>query len=39
MASAVGISVLDVMEDEATQQNSQVVGTYLLEQLVKLVDK
>jgi len=39
MASAVGISVLDVMEEEATQQNSQVVGTYLLEQLVKLVDK
>jgi len=39
MAGAVGISVLDVMEEENTMENSKVVGTYLLQGLVKLVNK
>ena len=39
MAGAVGISVLDVMDEEKTMENSKVVGTYLLEKLVTLVDK
>eukprot|EP00088_Acartia_fossae_P003947 TRINITY_DN11696_c0_g1_i1.p1 TRINITY_DN11696_c0_g1~~TRINITY_DN11696_c0_g1_i1.p1 ORF type:complete len:499 (+),score=87.62 TRINITY_DN11696_c0_g1_i1:38-1534(+) len=39
MAGAVGIKVLEVMDEEKTQENSDVVGTYLLNKLVQLVDK
>ena len=39
MASAVGLSVLDVIKEERCQENSLEVGTYLLQQLVTLVDK
>jgi len=39
MASAVGMAVLDVMEQERTMENSKEVGTYLLRQLVGLVDR
>ena len=39
MASAVGLSVLDVIKEEKCQENSLEVGTYLLQQLVTLVDK
>jgi len=39
MASRVGMAVLDVMEQEQTMQNSKEVGTYLLQKLVKLVDR
>ena len=39
MASAVGLAVLEVIEEEKLQENSKVVGTYLLEQLIQLVDK
>jgi len=39
MASTVGMAVLDVMEQEQTMQNSKEVGTYLLQKLVKLVDR
>ena len=31
--------VLDVIREERCQENSQEVGTHLLQQLVKLVDK
>merc|ERR1711872_748579 len=39
MAAAVGMAVLDTMEKDGTMQNSAVVGTYLLEKLVQLVDR
>ena len=39
MASAVGLSVLDVIKEERCQENSLEVGAYLLEKLVTLVDK
>ena len=39
MASAVGLSVLDVIKEEKFQENSLEVGTYLMQQLVTLVDK
>ena len=39
MASAVGLAVLEVLEEEKCQENSLEVGTYLLSQLVQLVDK
>jgi len=39
MAAAVGLSVLETIEKEKTMQNSDLVGTYLLEKLVKLVDR
>jgi len=39
MAAAVGMAVLDTMEKDETMQNSAVVGTYLLEKLVQLVDR
>ena len=39
MASAVGIAVLETMEQEKTMQNSKEVGTYLLQKLVHLVDR
>ena len=39
MASAVGLSVLDVIKEERCQENSLEVGTYLLQRLVTLVDK
>lgn len=39
MASAVGLTVLDVLKDEKCQENSLEVGTYLLSKLVQLVDK
>ena len=39
MASAVGIAVLETMEQEKTMENSKEVGTYLLQKLVHLVDR
>ena len=39
MASAVGMAVLDAIKEDKCQENSLEVGTYLMEQLVKLVDK
>ena len=39
MASAVGIAVLDALEEDKSQANSLEVGTYFLEKLVQLVDK
>jgi len=39
MASAVGMAVLDVIKEEKCQENSLEVGTYFLQELVKLVDK
>ena len=39
MASAVGLAVLEVLEEEKCQENSLEVGTYLLSKLVQLVDK
>lgn len=39
MASAVGIAVLDVIEEEKLQKNSHVVGTHFLQELDKLRDK
>jgi len=38
MASAVGLAVLDALEEDKCQQISKEVGTYLLEKLVTLVD-
>ncbi|XP_054733040.1 alanine--glyoxylate aminotransferase 2, mitochondrial isoform X2 [Anastrepha obliqua] len=39
MASAVGISVLDVIEEEQLQKNSLEVGTYFLQSLAGLRDR
>ena len=39
MAGAVGLAVLKAMEEDKTMENSRVVGTYLLEKLIKLVDR
>ncbi|KAL0271499.1 UNVERIFIED_CONTAM: hypothetical protein PYX00_008579 [Menopon gallinae] len=39
MASAVGLEVLKVIEDERLQENSHRVGYHLLEKLAKLRDK
>lgn len=39
LASAVGIAVLDVIEEEKLQKNSLVVGTHFLKELDKLRDK
>ncbi|XP_075164316.1 alanine--glyoxylate aminotransferase 2, mitochondrial isoform X2 [Haematobia irritans] len=39
MASAVGIAVLDVIEEEQLQKNSKDVGTYFLKKLAELRDK
>ena len=39
MACAVGLSVLETIEEEGCQHNSKEVGTHLLNKLVKLVDK
>lgn len=38
MASAVGLAVLDALEEDRCQETSKEVGTYLLQRLVKLVD-
>merc|ERR1711962_528369 len=38
MASAVGIAVLDALEEDKCQEVSKEVGTYFLEKLVNLVD-
>lgn len=38
MASAVGIAVLDVIEEEQLQKNSLEVGTYFLNKLAELRD-
>merc|ERR1712055_342396 len=38
MASAVGLAVLDALEEDKCQETSKVVGTYLLQKLVRLVD-
>lgn len=39
MASAVGMAVLEVIEEEKLQKNSLVVGTHFLKELEKLRDK
>jgi 4-aminobutyrate aminotransferase-like enzyme len=39
MASAVGLAVLEALEEDGCQQNSKEVGTYLLNRLVGLVDR
>ncbi|XP_076844975.1 alanine--glyoxylate aminotransferase 2, mitochondrial [Brachyhypopomus gauderio] len=39
LSCAIGSSVLDVITEERIQENSDVVGTYLLKQLAKLRDK
>lgn len=39
MASAVGLAVLEVIEEEKLQKNSLVVGTHFLQELEKLRDK
>jgi hypothetical protein len=39
MASAVGLSVLEAIQEDGCQHNSLGVGNYLLDKLVKLVDK
>jgi hypothetical protein len=39
MASAVGLSVLEAIQEDCCQHNSMEVGNYLLDKLVKLVDK
>lgn len=39
MASAVGISVLEVIEEEQLQKNSLEVGTYFLKSLAKLRER
>lgn len=39
VASTVGITVLDIIQEERLQENSKVIGTYLLEQLEKLRDQ
>ncbi|XP_013113491.2 alanine--glyoxylate aminotransferase 2, mitochondrial isoform X2 [Stomoxys calcitrans] len=39
MAGAVGIAVLDVIEEEQLQKNSLEVGTYFLKKLAELRDK
>ncbi len=39
MASAVGLSVLEAIQEDGCQHNSLEVGNYLLDKLVKLVDK
>jgi len=38
MSSAVGIAVLDVLEEDRCQEASKEVGTHLMEKLVTLVD-
>ncbi len=39
MASAVGLAVLEALEEDGCQENSKEVGTYLLNRLVGLVDR
>ncbi|XP_064640196.1 alanine--glyoxylate aminotransferase 2, mitochondrial-like [Lineus longissimus] len=39
LSCAVGSAVLDVIEEEKTQENSKVLGTYLLTELAKLRDE
>ena len=39
LASSVGLEVLKVIEEERLQENSKIVGTYLLEKLKLLRDK
>ncbi|KAK3915939.1 Alanine--glyoxylate aminotransferase 2, mitochondrial [Frankliniella fusca] len=39
VACAVGLSVLDVIQEERTQENCKVVGTYFLQELAKLRDQ
>ncbi|XP_034240852.1 alanine--glyoxylate aminotransferase 2, mitochondrial [Thrips palmi] len=39
VACAVGMAVLDVIQEERLQQNSQVVGTYFLQELARLRDQ
>lgn len=39
MASAVGIAVLDAIEEDKCQQISKDVGTYFIEELAKLRDQ
>jgi alanine-glyoxylate transaminase/(R)-3-amino-2-methylpropionate-pyruvate transaminase len=39
LACAVGIAVLDVIQEEQLQENSLEIGTYLLQQLEKLKSK
>ncbi|KAF7670422.1 hypothetical protein LDENG_00124710 [Lucifuga dentata] len=39
MACVIASSVLDVIKEDGTQQNSHTVGTYMLKELAKLRDK
>nr|XP_033788810.1 alanine--glyoxylate aminotransferase 2, mitochondrial [Geotrypetes seraphini] len=39
MACAIGSAVLDVIEEDGLQRNSDIVGTYMLLELAKLRDK
>ncbi|XP_055538884.1 alanine--glyoxylate aminotransferase 2, mitochondrial isoform X2 [Wyeomyia smithii] len=39
LASAVGMAVIDVIDQEELQKNARVVGTYMLKELEKLRDK
>jgi 4-aminobutyrate aminotransferase-like enzyme len=39
MACAVGLAVLEAIEEDGSQHNSKEVGTHLLHKLVKLVDR
>ncbi|XP_047502958.1 alanine--glyoxylate aminotransferase 2, mitochondrial-like [Penaeus chinensis] len=39
MASAVGLSVLETLKEDKTQENCKVVGTYFLQELAKLRDE
>ena len=39
MASAVGIAVLDAIEEDKCQQTSKDVGTYFIQELAKLRDQ
>ncbi|CAB4032191.1 alanine--glyoxylate aminotransferase 2, mitochondrial-like, partial [Paramuricea clavata] len=39
LGSAVGMAVLDAIEEDGTQQNSHVVGTHFLSELLKLRDE
>lgn len=39
LASVAGITVLDIIKEEKLQENSKVIGTYLLTELAKLRDE
>ena len=39
VSCAIGEAVLDVIEDEGLQENAEIVGSYLIEELFKLQSK